>query len=1040
MMNLADFAIKQRTFILFFTALSVIAGLFSYFELGKLEDPSFTIKTAVVVTLYPGASAEEVEQQVTDTVETKLQEMATLNRLRSLSRPGMSMVFVDLKESLNSKALPQEWDLLRRKVSDMKLLLPSTAQISVVQDEFSEVYGMLFSIHSNDASPAELRRYAEELQRRIKTVDGIKKIELHGVQPRVVHIDIPDERLAQYGLSITQVWSQLNTQNMTFDAGKFSVGTERIRVQQSSEFSSLDDIKNLMIKGGVSELGTSLIRLGDIADITMGYQEPMMTENRYNGVPAVTLAMSPVTGVNVVSLGDEINQIVNDFQTTLPLGVDIATVANQPEEVQKSIDNFVSNLLESVAIVFIVLSVFMGLKSATIVGSSLLLTILLTLIYMNMTSIDLHRVSLGTFILALGMLVDNAIVITDMMIVKINKGIDRTKAAIDSVKEIATPLFGATVIAIMGASPVIFSKTDAAEFASSVFLIIASSLLLSWLVAMTFTALMCWFFIKPTKQADNTKVSLYRKSVNWTVDNPLKALSALVPLILVTALAIPNIAVNFIPQADRPILFLDYWLPNGAKVEQTSEDMKRIEKWLLEQPEVESISTYVGAGAPRFSVTIEPEPFDPAYGQILINATDFPSLSPLIARGDKWLMEEFPNADPRFRSLKLATADKFSVEARFSGPDAEVLHGLSEQAKAIFAVHPDTKYVRDDWRQKSKVFEPVINQEKMRTAGINRADIAFAMKRASEGMPLGRMNLNDELVTIQLRGTESSIQSLETLPVRSLLGIHSVPLGQVVDGFELSSEETMIWRRDRVKTITAQAGVGRYTTPAAVRNSIKDQIEAIHLPNGYSLEWGGEYYDEHKAVSDILKQLPKAILLMIIILVAMFNGFKQPVIIFTTLPLAATGATFSLLLLDKPFGFMALIGAVTLTGMIIKNGIVLMDQIELERKNGRSLSDAIKEATVNRTMAISMGALTTALGMIPLLSDLLFDQMAATIIGGLAAATVLSLFVMPALYKLFYRTEEKKTVAEAIKDAVIVLDATPQPSNSGNTTSFNKEQ
>lgn len=1040
MMNLADFAIKQRTFILFFTALSVIAGLFSYFELGKLEDPSFTIKTAVVVTLYPGASAEEVEQQVTDTVETKLQEMATLNRLRSLSRPGMSMVFVDLKESLNSKALPQEWDLLRRKVSDMKLLLPSTAQISVVQDEFSEVYGMLFSIHSKDASPAELRRYAEELQRRIKTVDGIKKIELHGVQPRVVHIDIPDERLAQYGLSITQVWSQLNTQNMTFDAGKFSVGTERIRVQQSSEFSSLDDIKNLMIKGGVSELGTSLIRLGDIADITMGYQEPMMTENRYNGVPAVTLAMSPVTGVNVVSLGDEINQIVNDFQTTLPLGVDIATVANQPEEVQKSIDNFVSNLLESVAIVFIVLSVFMGLKSATIVGSSLLLTILLTLIYMNMTSIDLHRVSLGTFILALGMLVDNAIVITDMMIVKINKGIDRTKAAIDSVKETATPLFGATVIAIMGASPVIFSKTDAAEFASSVFLIIASSLLLSWLVAMTFTALMCWFFIKPTKQADNTKVSLYRKSVNWTVDNPLKALSALVPLILVTALAIPNIAVNFIPQADRPILFLDYWLPNGAKVEQTSEDMKRIEQWLLEQPEVESISTYVGAGAPRFSVTIEPEPFDPAYGQILINATDFPSLSPLIARGDKWLMEEFPNADPRFRSLKLATADKFSVEARFSGPDAAVLHGLSEQAKAIFAEHPDTKYVRDDWRQKSKVFEPVINQEKMRTAGINRADIAFAMKRASEGMPLGRMNLNDELVTIQLRGTKSSIQSLETLPVRSLLGIHSVPLGQVVDGFELSSEETMIWRRDRVKTITAQAGVGRYTTPAAVRNSVKDQIEAIHLPDGYSLEWGGEYYDEHKAVSDILKQLPKAILLMIIILVAMFNGFKQPVIIFTTLPLAATGATFSLLLLDKPFGFMALIGAVTLTGMIIKNGIVLMDQIELERKNGRSLSDAIKEATVNRTMAISMGALTTALGMIPLLSDLLFDQMAATIIGGLAAATVLSLFVMPALYKLFYRTEEKKTVAEAIKDAVIVLDATPQPSNSGNTTSFNKEQ
>ena len=1011
-MNLADFAIKQRTFVLFFTALSVIAGLYSYFDLGKLEDPSFTVKTAVVVTLYPGASAEEVEQQVTDTVETKLQEMATLNRLRSLSRPGMSMVFVDLKESLNSEALPQEWDLLRRKVSDMKLLLPSTAQISVVQDEFSEVYGMLFSIYSQDATPNELRQYAEELQRRIKTVDGIKKVELHGVQPRVVYIDIPDERLAQYGLSISQVWNQLNTQNTTFDAGRFATSNERIRIEQSSEFGSIDDIKNLMLKGGISELGTGLIRLGDIADITMGYQEPAMTENRYNGVPAVTLAMSPVSGVNVVSLGDDINRIVSDFQNSLPLGVEIATVANQPHEVQKSIDNFVNNLLESVAIVFIVLSIFMGIKSATIVGSSLLLTILLTLIYMNLAGIDLHRVSLGTFILALGMLVDNAIVITDMMIVKINRGIDRTKAAIDSVKETATPLLGATVIAIMGASPVIFSKTDAAEFAGSVFLIIASSLLLSWFVAMTFTALMCWMFIKPSRQKEQTKESLYRKSVNWTVDNPFKALSALLPLIAVTALAIPQIAINFIPQADRPILFLDYWLPNGAKVEQTSDDMKKIESWLLEQPEVVDLSTYVGAGAPRFSVTIEPEPFDPAYGQILINATDYESLSSLIARGDKWLAQTFPEADPRFRGLKLATSDKFSVEARFSGPDIAVLHELSNQAKMILEAHPDTKYVRDDWRQQSKVLQPIINQEKSRQAGINRADIAFALKRASEGMPIGRMNLNDELVTIQVRGVERSLESLETLPVNSLLGLHSVPLGQVIDGFEMTSEETMIWRRDRVKTITAQAGVGRYTTPAAVRNDVKAQIEAIELPKGCQLEWGGEYYDEHKAVSDILKQLPKAMLLMVIILVAMFNGFKQPVIILTTLPLAATGATFSLLLLDKPFGFMALIGAVTLTGMIIKNGIVLMDQIELERSNGRSLSDSIKEATVNRTMAISMGALTTALGMIPLLTDLLFDQMAATIIGGLAAATVLSLFVMPALYKIFYRTQETRSFSQ----------------------------
>ncbi|EDL70458.1 efflux RND transporter permease subunit [Vibrio campbellii] len=1013
MLNLAEFAIRQRTFVLFFIALSVVAGIYSYFDLGKLEDPSFTVKTAVVVTLYPGASAQEVEHQVTDTIETKLQEMAELNRLRSLSRPGMSMVFVDLKESLNSKALPQQWDLLRRKVDDVKLQLPSTAQISIVQDEFSEVYGMLFSIHSNDAAPEELRRYAEELQRQIKAVKGIKKIELHGVQPRVVHIDMPDERLAQYGLSVAQVWNQLSTQNMTFEAGKFDAGTERIRVTQTSEFQSLDDIRNLVIKGGVSELGAGLIRLGDIADVSMGYQTPALTESRFNGEAAVTLAVSPVEGINVVSLGDTIRDIIHSYEQTLPLGVDISTVAYQPEEVQKAIDNFVGNLLESVAIVFVVLLVFMGFKSATIVGSSLLLTILLTLIYMNIAGIDLHRVSLGTFILALGMLVDNAIVITDMMIVKLSKGIERTRAAIDSVKETAVPLLGATIIAIMGASPVLFSKTDSAEFAGSVFYIVASSLLLSWLVAMTFTVLMCWMFIKPTSGDEDAKPSRYKQLVFWTVDNPIKALTTLIPLILVTAFAVPYVAVNFIPQSDRPIVFLDYWLPNGAKIEQTSADMRKVEDWLIKQPEVESISSYMGASAPRFSVTVEPEPFDPAYGQILINTKDYAGINKLVERGDKWLQNQFPDAEPRFRALKLATSDKYAVEARFSGPDEVVLHQLADQAKAILATHPDAKYVRDDWRQESKVLKPIINQDKMRQAGINRADIAFALKRASDGMPLGQMNLNDELIPIQLRGTSQNMASLETLPVRSLLGMHSVPLGQVVDGFELVPEESMIWRRDRVKTITAQAGVARHSTPATVRNAVKEQIEAIHLPAGYSMEWGGEFYDEHKAVRDIFKQLPKAMLIMMIILVAMFNGFKQPIIIFATLPLAATGATFALLGFDKPFGFMALIGAVTLTGMIIKNGIVLMDQIELERANGRPLADAIKEATVNRTMAISMGALTTALGMIPLLSDLLFDQMAATIIGGLAAATVLSLFIMPALYRLAYKDKPQTTQTDA---------------------------
>ena len=1007
-MNLAEFAIRQRLFVIFFSVLCVIVGIISYFELGKLEDPSFTVKSAVVVTLYPGASAKEVEEQVTDKVETKLQEMGAMWKLRSLSRPGSSMIFIDLKETTNSDELPQQWDLLRRKVSDVKLTLPATAQISVVQDEFSEVYGMLFSVYGDNAEPEELRQYAKELQRRFKTVDGIKKIELHGVQNQAIYVDLPEERLAQYGISSAQVINQLTTQNLTYDSGSFEASGERIRVQQSSDFKSIEDIKNLTIKGGIGNYSTGLLRLGDIADISLAYKTPATSISRYNGQTAVTLAVSPVKAINVVNLGDTMSQIITEYQQELPVGIEIGTIAFQPDEVEKSIADFVTNLLESVAIVFAVLLIFMGFKSATIVGGSLLFTILLTFIYMYLAGVDLQRVSLGTFVLALGMLVDNAIVITDLFIVKLNKGVERTKAAIDSVKETSKPLLAATIIAIMGSTPVLFSQTDAGEFASSVFLIICSSLLFSWIVAVTLTPLLCWLWIKPTLNNDQQqqKVSRYQQAVVWTVMNPVKAISLVVPLLLVTALAVPYVAVNFIPSSDRPMVFLDYWQPNGGDIAKTSSDMKKIEGWLLQQPEISSISSYVGASAPRFSVTVEPEPFDSSYGQIVINVKDFEGIEPLTKRGESWLAQNFANSEPRFRALKLATKDKFSIEARFSGKDPEVLHDLSNQAQAIMQANANTKSVRDDWRQQSKVIEPVINQEQARRAGINRTDISLALKRASEGVTLGTLNQGDQLIPISFRSANADLSYLDTLPVKSLLGTHSVPLGQVVDKFELKSEESMIWRRNRVPTITAQADVFD-ATPAEVRDQIKDQIEAIELPAGYSFEWGGEYYDENRAITDTLSQMPKALLMMVVIMVAMFNGFKQPLIILITLPLAAIGATWTLLLLDKPFGFMALIGAVTLSGMIIKNGIVLMDQIELERAKKIPLREAVKSATLNRTMAISMGALTTALGMIPLISDRLFDQMAATIIGGLAAATLLSLFIMPAFYCLFYRSSEQ---------------------------------
>lgn len=1004
-MNLSTFALRQKTFVIFFSVLCIVAGIYSYFVLGKLEDPTFTVKSAVVVTLYPGATAKEVEELVTDKVETRLQEMSEQWKLRSLSRPGSSMIFIDLKESVTSDELPQQWDLLRRKVEDVKLELPAQAQISIVQDEFSQVYGMVFSVYGEDTPMHDLKNYARELQRRIKAVNGIKKVQLHGIREQVVNIDVSDERMAKTNISVAELANQLNSQNLPVRAGDFDFGNDRLRVEQTGHFRSIEDIKNLMIRTGVNGIESGIIRLGDVADVSMGYADPPLTLSRFNGQNAVTLAVSPDSGINVVSIGDELQAVLDDFQAQLPLGTNIGVVAYQPEEVNKAISNFGINLLESVLIVFAVLLIFMGWKSAVIVGISLLLNILFTLVFMKLTGVDLQRVSLGSFILALGMLVDNAIVITDLFQAKLRKGIERSEAVSQSIKEMAVPLLAATVIAALGTAPVLFSQTDSAEFSLSIVQVLCSSLILSWVIAMIITPLMCWAFIKPEPEGSQKPMSkagqAYQKAVSWTVDNPKRTILYVMPFLLATALAYPLMSVNFMPSSDRTIVFLDYWLPNGGRIDKTSEDMKKIEQWLLKQPQVASISSYIGESAPRFSVTIEPEPLDQSYGQILINTKTFEDIEPLKIAGDKWLNKTFPYAEPRFRDLKLATKDKFSIEARFAGPDPKVLQQLSLQAQNILRAHQHTNYVRDNWRQESKLMRPIINQEEARLAGINRTDIALAISRVTEGVRIGTLRHEDDLLAIKLRSSNSSLEHFENIPVRSLLGTHSVPLGQVVDDIKIVGEQSMLWRYDRLPAITVQAGVTG-DTASNVRNRLKDEIEAIELPHGYTMEWGGEYYDEHRSINDLMTQTPKASVLMLIILVAMFGAYRQPLIIIITLPLASIGIVWSLLLLDKPFGFMAIIGMICLSGMIIKNGIVLMDQIELERRAGTPLSVAIKEATMNRTMAISMAALTTALGMIPLLTDRLFDQMAATIIGGLSAASVLSLFIMPALYKLFF--------------------------------------
>jgi multidrug efflux pump subunit AcrB len=622
----------------------------------------------------------------------------------------------------------------------------------------------------------------------------------------------------------------------------------------------------------------------------------------------------------------------------------------------------------------------------------------------------------GSFLIALGMLVDNAIVITDLFVAKMKKHVDRYEAAVGAVRETGIPLLASTVIAIAGATPVFFAKTDAGEYALSVFQIMCSSLLFSWLTAVTVTPLMCWKWlkVKPAEKDVHGEVKQgwfgthFSRLIEWNICHPWKVVLLVIPLMAITIWISLLMPMNFMPYSDRPLIFLDYWLPNGSMIEQTAADMAKIEQWLIEQPQVKSVGSFIGQSAPRFSVTVEPEPPDQSYGQFIINTKDYDSISELVKTGNAWLRETFPDAEPRFRNLKLATKDKFNIEVRFAGPDPAVLHELADQAKIIMAGCPLTRYVRDDWRQLSGVLEPIIDQAEMRKTGITRADISANIRRISEGFTVGLLRQKDRLIPVQFRSPNVGPGNLDRLSIRPMMGAQSVPLGQGAAEYKLQAEESMIWRRDRVPAITVQAGVQRGVIPGEVRGQIKDAIEAIELPPGYTMAWGGEYYDARRSVIDVLNQLPKVLLIALVIMLCLFNGFRQPFIILITIPLATTGVVAMLLLTNMPFGFMALVGAVALSAIIIKNGVVLMDQIELERRNGLTIHKAVKVAAIGRTLPISMGALTTMLGMVPLLTDRLFDQMAATIVGGLAVATLLSLIVMPALYMLLFRTENVK--------------------------------
>ena len=1013
-MNIAEFAIKKKTFFLFISLVLAVSGLVSYFKMGKLEDPEFTIKIAVVTTQYPGASPLQVEKEVSKKIERAVQEMDRLDYVRTESRAGLSIAYVYLKEDTPSRDVPQQWDHLRRKIHDIQTDLPPGAGPSSVIDDFGEVYGVLIAMTAQGYSYEELQHYAELVQRELLLVDQVSRVELWGEQTQCVYVEISRPKLAEMGIPFGRVVALLEQQNMVADPGSADLGRERIRFSLSGEFQNVEDIGNIVL--GVLEPSSrtgQTVLLKDIARIEKGLFEPPSSMMRFNGMQSLGIAVSTIAGGNVIEMGQGVTDKLYELKDRLPPGVETHYVAFEPDQVNEAINSFMLNLIQAVTIVSVLLLVFMGLRSGMIIGNGLILTILVTFALMRFTGLELDRVSLGALIIALGMLVDNAIVVTEGIMVKMQSGMKKIEAAGKTVKETAWPLLGATLVAIFAFMPIVLAGDDTGEYTRGLFIVIAISLLVSWFLAMSITPLWCHMFLgkdlddkeKRTDPHSGRIYRIYRSLLVRSLNRKALVLSLMAGLFALSVVAFTQVDKSFFPPSTRPQLMLDYWLPEGSRIESLSDDMKLIEKKLLEHPNIISTGSFIGEGAPRFYLPMEPQFPNRSFGQIIINIDDPANLDKVKDFADAYLADNFAYAEPRVRKFPLGPPVEFSVEVRFSGEDRETLRGLSEQARRIMLSDADAIEVRDDWRQKVKIHELEYSQARGIRTGVDREDVARAIKLNFQGVSIGTYREGDKLMPIILRPPEEYRQRLEdiySLDVRSPGASQGTPLGQTVSRAGLQWEDPVIIRRDRIRTITAQAESAT-ESGQELRNRIREDIESIELPPGYRMEWGGEYEKSRDSQAEVFGGIPLSFMFMSIVVVGLFSSFVQPVIILLILPLVMIGVGAGLLLTGQPFGFLALLGALSLSGMLIKNVVVLLDQIDIYIESGKKKFEAVLDASVSRLRPVMMATLSTVMGMTPLLFDVFWVSMAIAIVFGLTFATVLTLVVAPVLFVLFFR-------------------------------------
>lgn len=1014
--NLSAWALGHQSLVGFLMVLLLAAGALSYVQLGRAEDPDFTFKVMIVRTNWPGATAREVEQLVTDKIEKKLQETPWLDNVRSYSRPAESTVYVFLRDDMPPRQVPDVWYEVRKKVGDIRHTLPQGVQGPFFNDEFGDTFGTIYAFTADGFSHRELKDYVEDVREELLRIRDVGKADLLGVQPERIFIEFSNTKLASLGINPQQILDVIQQQNAQTASGVLETASDRIATRVSGDIETARGLQELSIQAN-----GKLLRLGDIAEIRRAYADPPAPRLRYNGQDAIGLAVSMAKGGNMIELGRQLEATMARLKADMPIGIEVLQVADQPTVVQRSISEFMKVLLEAVAIVLAVSFVSLGLRSGVVVMLCIPLVLAITFICMQIFGIDFHRISLGALIISLGLLVDDAIIAVEMMQVKMEQGFDRFRAASFAYTSTAFPMLTGTLITAAGFVPVGFAKSSAGEYTFSIFAVVTIALLVSWVVAVIFTPFIGYRLLPTPKHGHGEGDDVYHRGVyryvrpvvEWCVRRRWIVIAATGGIFVLSAAGFGLVQQQFFPSSNRPELIVDLRLPQGASIVATEQEALKLEALLRDDPDIVSYTTYLGSGTPRFYLPLDIQLPNDNFAQMVVLTGGDPERERVRDRLIKAFQEDFTLLRGRVNRLENGPPVGFPVQFRVSGPDPMEVRRIAFGVADVMRANANTRDVNLDWNELSKVVRLDVDQAKARLLGISSQDLATTLNSIVSGITVTQYREGRELIDVVARavpGERLSLNGIKDINVAGAESSRPVPLAQVAE-VSYGLEEGIIWRRDRQPVITVRADIVDGIQAPVVSQQIEPQLDALRatLPPNYRIVMGGAIEESAKANASIGAVVPVMIGLMVTLLMIQLQSVSRMLLVLLTAPLGLIGVTLGLLVFNVPFGFVAMLGAIALAGMIMRNSVILVDQIEQDIKAGEAPWDAIINATLRRFRPIILTALAAILGMIPLSTSNFWGPMAFTIIGGLLVATLLTVLFLPALYAAWFRIRPPAT-------------------------------